>query len=444
MRSWVSIRRLGTCALALLLVVLVPAVAQAAAGGGSGGFGGGGGGGYPGGGGDGQGDWHVIMAVVVAGLMFFLLSAVGRLRYRKRRRERERRVELAAAEAAEQDETFAADRVHVEAERLFREIQTAWDRGNLSRLGELVGPDLRVEWIRRLDDFKRKGWHNHVEVLGAVQVEYVGLVNRAEDEEDRVCVRIQATLQDFVVDQTGRHIKRSDATGETKRVAEYWTLAKAARAARARGAPAWVLISIEQDKEGSHELEEPIVPSPWSDTERLHEQAVTEQAAGDKLTTGVTVAEVVDADFARDARAAALELSLVDGRFAPEVLEAEVRCAVAAWAEAVDGDDGDLRELARPEVVDELLYPSDPSHANRLVVRGPHVLGVHVTALDPMATPATMTVELEVEGRRYVENRDTTTVVSGSKDRAGRFTEHWTLALEGDDEHPWRIARPAA
>jgi predicted lipid-binding transport protein (Tim44 family) len=55
-----------------------------------------------------------------------------------------------------------------------------------------------------------------------------------------------------------------------------------------------------------------------------------------------------------------------------------------------------------------------------------------------------MTVEFEVHGRRYIENRDTTTILSGSQDRATTFTERWTLALEGDDEHPWRIASAAA
>ena len=59
------------------------------------------------------------------------------------------------------------------------------------------------------------------------------------------------------------------------------------------------------------------------------------------------VGELVDVDFDGDARAAALDLSVVDGRFAPAVLEAAARRAVAAWAEAVDGDDAAL-ERDRP------------------------------------------------------------------------------------------------
>jgi predicted lipid-binding transport protein (Tim44 family) len=53
--------------------------------------------------------------------------------------------------------------------------------------------------------------------------------------------------------------------------------------------------------------------------------------------------------------------------------------------------------------------------------------------------PATMTVDVELGGRRYVEDRDTEAVVSGSKDSAATFAERWTLALDGATDAPWRI-----
>ena len=55
-----------------------------------------------------------------------------------------------------------------------------------------------------------------------------------------------------------------------------------------------------------------------------------------------------------------------------------------------------------------------------------------------------MTIEVDVEGRRYIEDRDTTAVIAGSKSRATKFTEHWTFALDGDAAQPWRIARGRA
>jgi predicted lipid-binding transport protein (Tim44 family) len=55
-----------------------------------------------------------------------------------------------------------------------------------------------------------------------------------------------------------------------------------------------------------------------------------------------------------------------------------------------------------------------------------------------------MTIDVAIAGRRYVEDRDTAAVVSGSQSRATSFMERWTLALDGSDEQPWRIAAVGA
>ena len=55
-----------------------------------------------------------------------------------------------------------------------------------------------------------------------------------------------------------------------------------------------------------------------------------------------------------------------------------------------------------------------------------------------------MGLEVELSGRRYTEDRDTTAVLAGSQTRATRFTEHWTLALNGDATMPWRIVAVGA
>ena len=83
--------------------------------------------------------------------------------------------------------------------------------------------------------------------------------------------------------------------------------------------------------------------------------------------------------------------------------------------------------------------PGDPSGRTRLVVRGPKVKQIRIAALDAGAEPPTMTLDVEVTGRRYVQDRDTTAVVSGSLTRESTFTEHWTLALTDDQAQPWRI-----
>jgi predicted lipid-binding transport protein (Tim44 family) len=431
----------------LSIVALIP---LAAAGGGSSGFGGGGGGGgssggggFSGGGGSsgsGSGGSPVVgLIIILLVVLVFsagsILAAITVVRQRKKRRERVRRVTLAAAEAAQDDAAFAPGTLVNACGVLFGYVQQAWDARDRKRLAELVGPELMVEWKRRLDDFDTKGWHNRVEILAAPKIEYVGLVNRDRDDEDRAVVRIEASLKDYVVDSKGSTVNRTDSTSTTTLLHEYWTLAK-------RNGY-WTVVSIESDTEGAHELDEAIVASPWAD-QRVHDAAVVETAVADKPLAGYKTADLADLDFDGDARQQALDLSLADPRFAPDVLEVAVRRVVEAWAEAVDGSDAPLEAVASGEAVTDLLYPGDSSRTTRLVVRGPRLRKITISGLDAAAEPAAMTLTLEVNGRRYLENRDTAAVVSGSKDVAANFTEHWRLALDGPDSAPWRLAGTGA
>jgi predicted lipid-binding transport protein (Tim44 family) len=350
---------------------------------------------------------------------------------RRRRRRRQQRVEFAAREAAEDDREFAPEVVHAEAEQLFRAVQKAWSDDDRERLTRLAGPELAHEWGRRLADFARRGWSNQVTIDGPVEVDYVGLENRATEQDDHVVTWITARLRDVVVDQHGNTIRRKESLGETSRISEYWTLAK-------RDGH-WIVVSIEQEREGRHQLSDAIIATPWSDSERLQEQSLAEQAAAEKPAEGFSVADVATPEFADSARSAALDLSLVDGRFAPDLLAAEVKRAVAAWAGAVDGDRDDLAAVATPQALSELLHPGDPSGQTRVVVRGPVVRALRIVALDANTSPAQMTVEIDVRGSRYIEDRDTTEVVSGSQHSPTTFREQWRLALDGDDTHPWRI-----
>jgi predicted lipid-binding transport protein (Tim44 family) len=440
------VRRIASLTLALLLAHAPSALALA--GGGSGGYsggggGGGGGGGFSGGGGSTgsgtSGPWWLSVLIIggIVGVFAFLLIAgwVASAKYRARRRERVKRVSAAAAEAAEDDAAFASDSVTAAAEALFREAQAAWDARDRKKLEQMIPPDLWTEWERRLDDFDRKGWHNRVEVLGVGSVEYVGMTNRESDTEDRCVVRIEARVRDFVEDSDRQHIKRSDSSSETASVCQYWTLGKVGATDR------WRLVSIEERAEGDHQLGEEIVASPWGDEARLHDEAVVEGATAE-APTGVRTAEIADLDFDGDARAAANDLSLADPRFEPAVLEAAARRAVGAWAEAVDGGDASLAAVSTPQALEALLHPSGDK--TRLVVRGPEVRRLAIVSLDAAAEPATMTVEVEVTGRRYIEDRDTTTVVSGSRDTETTFTERWKLARDGADDTPWRIVDAAA
>jgi len=407
----------------------------AQAGSGSSGFGGGGGGGGGSsfGGGSGSGGGDPIVALVVFGLfgVFLLYLTIHTLRYRRKLRERDRAVRTASAEAAEDDSYFASDELERHALALFRAAQMAWDARDRQGLARLVGPDLLVEWERRLDDFDRKGWHNRVEVLEEPTVLYVGITNREDDHQDRAVVRIEAKLRAYVIDRAGKKVMRAGEKDELVTLTEYWTLA--------RRDGAWMVHSIEQRAEGDHHLDDQVVASPWSDEQRLDDESLTELAVADGLPEGFTTADLTQVDFHGDARAQALDLSLVDARFAPDVLEAAARRAVGAWAEAVDGDDAALERVASPDAVGGLLYGGDNTRETRLVVRSPRVKRSGIAAVQVNQVPATMTVDVELGGRRYVEDRDTAAVMSGSKDSVATFTERWTLALDGRLDAPWRI-----
>jgi predicted lipid-binding transport protein (Tim44 family) len=439
--------------------VTLTATALARGGSGSSGFGGGGrgfgGGGGRGGLGRAFGHGHFFFIPIGGGGGFLVLILIALIVFyvipklliwwrgqqtrgtaaRRKVAQRERRTELAAAEASEEDAAFAPDVVKPAARRLFLDIQSAWSDGDRTRLKTLVAPDLYAEWERRLDDFAHNGWHNKVKPLGQPKISYVGLRNTKDQRGDRVVVRIEAKLLDYVEDAYGQRVGRVDHLSDTSTVREFWVLTK--RSER------WILQSIEQGAEGEHLLKDDLIASPWSNDRAMRDEALLEGAAADAVPEGTDISELVALDFQGDARAAALDLSLADGRFAPDVLEVAARRAVDAWSEAVDGADAALLAIAHEQAAQQLLHPGDPSGKTRLVVRGPNVKQIRITRLDAAAKPPTMSIEVDIQGKRYLEDRDTAAVVAGIQSRSSTFTEHWTLALDGDAKQPWRIAAVA-
>jgi predicted lipid-binding transport protein (Tim44 family) len=364
-------------------------------------------------------------------LVFFLLGAVGTVRYRRTRHERVRATELAAAEAATDDADFDPETVHTAVTALFLDIQRHWSANDIDALERLVGPDLMVEWRRRLEDFRRKGWHNRCEPLGEPQIEYMGLVNREGEDEDRVVVRITARLADYVVDARGGTILRAGETDPETTLQEWWTLHPPGER--------WRLLSIESEVEGRHHLASELVAVPWGDA-RVRDDALLETAVAQAVPAGVAVSEIAPAELDPDARAAALDLALADARFGPDVLEVAARRAVEAWVEAIDGADDALEAIAHREAVDALLYGGDASRRTRVVVRGARVERVAIDALAPAAQPPTMTAVVTLRGRRYVEDRDTAAVVGGSRDSDRQTVQRWTFELTTEADTPWRLA----
>ena len=485
--------------LVLIAAAVLPAEALARGGSGSSAFGGDGGGGFGGGGGGkgfviyvairllldliifGHGTGALIaLALVIAAYFYFYGGrkvtdwfTAQRQRGPARRRQaklRQRRVELAAAEAADNDDAFDPAQVKAAGERIFIDIQSAWSRNDTAALRKLVAPRLMSEWERRLDDLARRGMTNHVELTRPPKVEYVGIGRGARTAAgpaggpDRVVVRIEARIRDWVTDRYGREINERGQPTKTVRMREYWTLQRNPAAADASGkddgglgaefdlstpttgvAGGWILASIEQGAEGTHQLEERIVQTEWADEEALQDEALVEQANADAATipAGTKISELTDTTVAidQDARARAMDLSVADGRFAPDILAVAARRAVGAWSQAIDGETQPLLALADTDAVQNMLYPAGPG--SRMVVRGPRVERISIVALDALAVPATMTVDVKVHGRRYLQDRSSAAILAGSDIHAVTFTERWTLTLSGDEQNPWQITATA-
>ncbi|WP_249010817.1 TIM44-like domain-containing protein [Conexibacter sp. DBS9H8] len=482
----------------VLVMALLPAVALARGGSGVGGFSLGGEGGGSGGGagkgfiiyialrllidlvlfGHGVGALIAVGLVLAAWIYFYGGRWIGdwftaqRRRGPAQRREarrRERRVALAAAEAADADGAFDPERVRAAAQELFVDVQSAWDRGDVATLRTLIAPRLLGEWERRLDELSRRGLCNHVELTGPPKVQFVGIGVGARatgpgEGPDRVVVRIDARLRDWIVDARGREHNERGAATKTVRMREYWTLVRTPvnpagsgpadpqasldaefdLSLHSNSGPAreWMLASIEQGAEGAYQLEAKLVQTGWADADALRDQALVEQAQAEAAPLGsdLSLGELTDTTVAieTDARARALDLSLADGRFAPDVLEVAARRAVAAWAQAIDGETRPLLSLASPAASDEMLHPAGPR--SRLVVRGPRIERITVVSLDAKATPPIMAVDVKITGRRYLQDRATASIVAGSDIHAVTFTERWTFSLSDAPDNPWQIS----
>ena len=211
-------------------------------------------------------------------------------------------------------------------------------------------------------------------------------------------VRVSATLDDYVLDGAGERINHTATPRGETYLREYWTLGK--RDGR------WTLLSIEQDEEGEHQLDAPMEADPAEDA-RLTDRARVEAAVADALPAGVSPAEVDD-DDAANALAKARDMSLADAALRPG--HHRGARSAAGWRP------GPRRSTATTPR--SRTWPSRRccrscstrrarAASLRLVVRAPVVRRVTLVDLDTEATPATATVHMELEGVRYVEDRNT-------------------------------------
>jgi hypothetical protein len=201
-----------------------------------------------------------------------------------------------------------------------------------------------------------------------------------------------------------------------------------------RRGTAWFLLSVGGDPLGGPLLTAPLIPTTSSDTERLREESLAELASAQKVGDDVVLSDLVSSDELP--AFALLDLSVVDSRFGPPLIAAELAHLLEAWQGAVIGSEAPLEELASAEARAALLRPS---HGTRLVVRDAVLKSWEATRLDLSRDPPAVEVTLDVEAVRYVV-RDDGSAVAGNHNDARHMALTWVLELTDSARAPWRLA----
>lgn len=166
----------------------------------------------------------------------------------------------------------------------------------------------------------------------------------------------------------------------------------------------------------------------------MREESLAELADASRLGDDVALSNLVTADEPPDL--ALLDLSVLDGRFLPDLIEAELVHLLEAWEGAVIGPEGPFEALASAEARAALLRPAP---GVRLVVHDPVLKSWKPTKLHLLRRPPAIELTLDVEAVRYLVDAD-------GRPRAGnwkatrRMALTWTLENTGSAGTPWRLA----
>lgn len=333
-------------------------------------------------------------------------------------------VRAAALAAAAEDGAFDPGAVAAVPAALLEALAAAWTTGELAPLAPRVHQRVLDGLGERRAALARAGLRPSARVLTPPVVRLAALRNRAGPERDLVAVHVAAETEELLTNRFGYRRGRADRNGRRRGpLREWWTLA--------RVAAGWQLVRAEHDEAGAHLLADRVIAVPWEDPD-VADAALAELVAGE--SGGALVATA----HAGDGRAAALDASLADARFAPAVAERAGRAILAAWEDAARGDRAALDRLALPEAAAALLL-EDAGEPRVLRVRGlraerVRILAVHGDAID---------VELAVRGRRELVDPESGAALVGSLTEDDAWTERWRLVLAEDpapDALPWRLA----
>jgi hypothetical protein len=301
-------------------------------------------------------------------------------------------VAVAVDQAAAEDDIFAPEGLEGAIRGVFWAVMQAGCRHDTRALDALRDRGSSVRWPA----------FNAVPA-GEPDVRLVTVHNESDDTRDRVvfCLRYEVR-----------------PTNEQR--SECWELV--------RRADGWLVAAVKSPFDPLPQMQ----ATPWQDA-RIGDDVTFELAADDAV-------EPADLRQLAGRFDHALDLALVDDRFAPRVIELAVRQVVEAWEASMDGDRSRLLALADPSAARVLLSPHPDA---RLVLYGPTIRGVTVVSIRLEAEAPTATVEVRLQARRWLAAARSGSVQRGRR-RRSRFTEVWTFRLTGDAHRPWRLAQAQA
>lgn len=126
------------------------------------------------------------------------------------------------------------------ASDIFVQVQTAWSEGDLSQVRHSLTSSLNSSHNFFLRPYTLKRWRNR---LDNVRVTDVQLCRFDQDEHYQLfTARIFASLNDYLVDQSGNVVPGSGKEAGDRGFSEYWTFQ------RRNGSQDWKLSGIDQDE----------------------------------------------------------------------------------------------------------------------------------------------------------------------------------------------------
>jgi hypothetical protein len=352
------------------------------------------------------------MAMIQTSAWEAFLARAG-LRVRDRRlAKREAAVVHAVAEVdidlrllPEEMRRFVRRRVEREAE--------AWRRGELDGLAEL---------FHRSRDRGDAGRHR-IELTGGPIARLQWATRDSDDGPWRFVMLVGVQVGRTA---TSWRVARSDlGSNEWELLTTWWTLVA--------DGDGWKLVQVESQDRGYHYRRDRLPNAPRD--EDLHDDATIALAGADRASA-TDVVQLADAD--EPVRARLLDLSLLDGRYAPDAIAACVGEIVRAWEGATEREErAELERWSTHEALDQLTRPT-PNGMRR--VRNLELCGVRITALDSDGAAPRVAVEVHLHGLRWLASvHGAHTPISGNDLRDRSFTEHWTLDLHPDGDAPWRV-----